>query len=89
MRGYGVNPPATTPPPPPPGKSKKTKVEVKDNMTYQDTATMMFSDDYKERFKAEYWQLKIRYVKLRMNLISFLIVLVVFIHYRYEPCTII
>lgn len=64
MRGYGVNPSATTPPPPLPGKSKKTKVEVKDNMTYQDTATMMLSDDYKERFKAEYWQLKIRYVKL-------------------------
>lgn len=33
-------------------------------MTYQDTATMMLSDDYKERFKAEYWQLKIRYEKL-------------------------
>lgn len=60
---YGENLPATTPPPPP-GKSKKTKVEVKDNMTYQDTVTMMLSDDYKERFKAEYWQLKIRYEKL-------------------------
>ena len=33
-------------------------------MTYQDTATMMISPDYKERFKAEYWQLKIRYEKL-------------------------
>lgn len=33
-------------------------------MTYQDTATMKLSDDYKERFKAEYWQLKIRYEKL-------------------------
>lgn len=64
MRGYAVNPPATTPPPPSPGKSKKTKVEIKDNMTYQDTAIMMLSDDYEERFKAEYWQLKIRYERL-------------------------
>lgn len=64
MRGYGVNPPATTPPPPLPGKGKKLKLEGKNNMTYQDTASMMLSDDYKERFKAEYWQLKIRYEKL-------------------------
>lgn len=33
-------------------------------MELKDTATMMLSDDYKERFKAEYWQLKIRYEKL-------------------------
>ena len=38
------------------------------SMGYQidlkDTATLMQSDDYKERFRAEYWQTKIRYDKL-------------------------
>ena len=29
------------------------------------TADMMSSDDYKERFRAEYYQLKIRYDKLQ------------------------
>lgn len=29
-------------------------------MTLKDTVEMMNSDDYKERFKAEYYQLKIR-----------------------------
>ena len=33
-------------------------------MELKDTISMMTSEDYKERFKAEYWQLKIRYVKL-------------------------
>lgn len=33
-------------------------------MTLIDTTSMMLSDDYKERFKAEYYQLKIRYEKL-------------------------
>ena len=31
----------------------------------KDTVEMMLSDDYKERFKAEYWQLKIRHDKLQ------------------------
>ena len=30
----------------------------------KETIEMMCSDDYKERFKAEYFQLKIRYLKL-------------------------
>lgn len=30
----------------------------------KETVDMMVSADYKERFKAEYWQLRIRYVKL-------------------------
>ena len=30
----------------------------------KDTINMMNSSDYKERFKAEYWQLVIRYTKL-------------------------
>lgn len=34
-------------------------------MTLNDTITMMNSEDYKERFKAEYYQTKIRYEKLK------------------------
>lgn len=34
-------------------------------MELKDTVEMMLSNDYKERFKAEYWQLKIRYDRLR------------------------
>lgn len=34
-------------------------------MELKDTVEMMTSDDYKERFKAEYWQLKIRRDKLQ------------------------
>lgn len=33
-------------------------------MELKDTVTMMESDDYKERFRAEYFQAKIRYDKL-------------------------
>lgn len=32
-------------------------------MKLSDTVQMMNSADYKERFKAEYWQTKIRYDK--------------------------
>lgn len=34
-------------------------------MDLKDTIEMMQSEDYKERFKAEYYQTKIRYDKLR------------------------
>lgn len=34
-------------------------------MELKDTTVMMTSPDYKERFKAEYYQLKIRYEKLK------------------------
>lgn len=34
-------------------------------MELKDTITLMQSDDYKERFKGEYFQLKIRYNKLK------------------------
>lgn len=34
-------------------------------MELKDTTCWMLSDDYKERFKAEYYQLKIRLEKLR------------------------
>lgn len=33
-------------------------------MELRDTVEMMNSEDYKERFKAEYYQLKLRYDKL-------------------------
>ena len=36
-----------------------------------DTIVWMNSPDYRERFKAEYWQTKIRYVKLRKMLIRY------------------
>ena len=37
-------------------------------MTLKDTVEMMNSDDYKERFKAEYYQLVIRYRGLKSML---------------------
>ena len=36
----------------------------------KDTIEAMTSEDYKERFKAEYYQTKIRYYKLRTMLIK-------------------
>ena len=33
-------------------------------ITLDDTIILMSSSDYKDRFKAEYWQTKIRYEKL-------------------------
>lgn len=35
-------------------------------MDLKETLSLMTSEDYKERFKAEYYQTKIRYEKLRM-----------------------
>lgn len=35
------------------------------NVELKDTIPMMNSDDYKERFKAEYYQTKVRYEKLK------------------------
>ena len=35
-------------------------------MTLKDTVEMMNSDDYKERFKAEYYRLVIRYRGLKL-----------------------
>ena len=34
-------------------------------MEFKDTIAMMMSEDYKERFKAEYYQTKIRYERLK------------------------
>lgn len=40
------------------------------NMELKDTMELMLSDDYKERFKAEYYQTKIRYDKLHKIIIK-------------------
>jgi hypothetical protein len=40
-------------------------------MDLMDTVSMMNSPDYKERFKAEYYQLKIRYDKLHKMCIRY------------------
>lgn len=39
-------------------------------MELRDTIELMNSDDYKDRFRAEYWQTKIRYDKLHKMLIK-------------------
>ena len=39
-------------------------------MEMKDTVALMESDDYKVRFKAEYWQTKIRYNKLRKTVVK-------------------
>ena len=36
----------------------------------KDTIELMNSEDYKERFRAEYWQTKIRYEKLHKMLVK-------------------
>ena len=41
-----------------------------DKMELKDTIELMNSGDYKERFKAEYYQTKVRYVKLHRMLIK-------------------
>lgn len=40
-------------------------------MELKDTIEMMQSDDYKERFKAEYYQTKIRYEKLHKMIVKY------------------
>ena len=40
-------------------------------MELKDTVSMMISEDYKERFKAEYFQTKIRYEKLHKMIIKY------------------
>lgn len=40
-------------------------------MELVETADMMNSPDYKERFKAEYWQIKIRWRKLHRMLVKY------------------
>lgn len=40
-------------------------------MNLNDTVKMMNSEDYKERFKAEYYQTKIRYEKLHKMVVKY------------------
>lgn len=40
-------------------------------MELKDTIELMNSDDYKDRFKAEYYQVKIRYDKLHRMLVKY------------------
>ncbi len=40
-------------------------------MELKDTVVMMNGDNYKERFKAEYWQTKIRYEKLHEMIVKY------------------
>lgn len=41
------------------------------NLDLKDTVELMLSDDYKDRFKAEYYQTKIRYEKLHKMLVKY------------------
>lgn len=43
--------------------------EISDNMKLENTVELMNSNDYKDRFLAEYYQVKIRYEKL-LNIIK-------------------
>ncbi len=40
-------------------------------MTLKETEHLMDSADYKERFKAEYWQVKMRWNKLHQMLVKY------------------
>lgn len=40
-------------------------------MELKDTVELMLGDDYKERFKAEYYQTKIRYKKLHRMIVKY------------------
>ena len=40
-------------------------------MELKDTIELMNSADYKDRFKAEYWQTKIRYTKLHNMIVKY------------------
>lgn len=40
-------------------------------MELKDTISLMLSDDYKDRFKAEYYQTKIRYNKLHETIVKY------------------
>ena len=40
-------------------------------MEMKDTVNLMLSDNYKDRFKGEYWQTKIRYDRLHYMLVKY------------------
>ena len=47
------------------------RIKEEKNMDMRDTVEMMTSADYKERFKAEYYQTKIRYEKLHQMCVKY------------------
>ena len=47
------------------------KIDLGGNMELKDTIEMMNSENYKERFKAEYYQTKIRYDKLHKMIVKY------------------
>ena len=51
-------------------KNMQTGKEIK-IMDLMDTVELMGSNDYKDRFKAEYWQTKVRYNKLHAMIIKY------------------
>ena len=40
-------------------------------MELRDTIEMMCSEDYRERFRAEYWQTKVRYERLHRLIVQY------------------
>ena len=52
-------------------KTKLNSIYGRMYMELQDTINEMCSKDYKERFKAEYWQTKIRYKKLHAMIVKY------------------
>lgn len=50
---------------------KEVKPKSEDMDRWEASAELMLSDDYKERFRAEYWQTKIRYNKLHNMVVRY------------------
>lgn len=46
-------------------------MDVREEMTLKDTVDLMLSSDYRDRFRAEYYQNKIRIEKLKAMLIKY------------------
>lgn len=46
-------------------------MNISSKLLLDDTIILMSSSDYKDRFKAEYWQTKIRYEKLHQMLVKY------------------
>ena len=53
------------------GNICKNFIKKEKNMELRDTVEMMNSEDFKERFKAEYYQTKIRYEKLHAMIVKY------------------
>lgn len=51
--------------------STKSLFEKHLNSLFKKSKKLMLSSDYKERFRAEYWQLKARYMKLHNMVVKY------------------